>query len=158
MRVVRNPSSKWFVSYEEFRNDYYKKYCSGSAYLITPDLPPLLFNASLYTKFFWIDDYYITGLLREAVDADFQNYNSLYEVYPDLVEKKFTEKESEYTIFGHLSESLNKMYSIWEVILENQLRRFPSLYSLNASITGNSDFHYLRPFQWSQNVWNAYHV
>ena len=30
MKVIRKNTSKWYVSYQEYSNKYYYKYCSGS--------------------------------------------------------------------------------------------------------------------------------
>jgi beta-1,3-galactosyltransferase 1 len=61
--VDRNSRSKWYISKSEIFVPYYKPYCAGAAYLFSPDLPQLFYNLSFYVKFFWIDDYYITGML-----------------------------------------------------------------------------------------------
>jgi hypothetical protein len=54
MKPIRLPKSKWFVSHQEYKPDRFHKYCSGSAYLLTGDLPPLIYKSSQYIKFFWI--------------------------------------------------------------------------------------------------------
>ena len=33
MPVIRQNNSKWYIPKEEFKEDYYGKYCSGSAYV-----------------------------------------------------------------------------------------------------------------------------
>jgi hypothetical protein len=153
---MRNKDSKWYISPEDFKDDYFGSYCSGSAYLMTPDLPAQLFNASLYTKFFWVDDYYMTGLLVSAVNATYQFFNSLYIINSNLVEQRFTGKESEYTVFGHLPGQLNKIYNLWSIILNNQIVRFPNLKKARASIVEENDFAYLDLFQWTRNIWDKY--
>lgn len=61
--VPRNHSYKWFITPEEYPGATYPPYCYGNAYLMTRDLIPLLYNAALYTRDFWVDDVYFTGFL-----------------------------------------------------------------------------------------------
>ena len=63
--VLRDPKTclKWCVSYKEFKASGYPKYCSGSAFILSSDMAPDMFNISLSTPFFWVDDVYVTGLL-----------------------------------------------------------------------------------------------
>ena len=53
MSVMRDKNSKWYLTKDDFKEDKFDKYCSGSAYLLTNDLPKMMYNASFYTKFFW---------------------------------------------------------------------------------------------------------
>ena len=69
-RILRDPAScgKWCVSPDEFRNQiYYPQFCSGHAYFMTGDIVPELYEASKTTRFFWVDDVYVTGLLAAKV-------------------------------------------------------------------------------------------
>lgn len=80
MKVIRDKKSKWYLSKEEFKDDYFGKYCSGSAFLLSGDLPPLMYRKSLKTDFFWVDDYFITGILAKALKVKFYEFNSLYQL------------------------------------------------------------------------------
>lgn len=66
MPVIRNPKSKWFVPREEWPPDYYNNYCSGSAFILTPEAASAMYQAVGHTPFHWVDDFYITGLLANA--------------------------------------------------------------------------------------------
>lgn len=61
--VSRDPGNKWNVAAEEYPGRRYPPYCHGAGYLMTRDMVSDLYNRSLYTKTFWIDDIYITGFL-----------------------------------------------------------------------------------------------
>ncbi|ESO91167.1 hypothetical protein LOTGIDRAFT_95793, partial [Lottia gigantea] len=63
MMVVRNEKSKWYLSKAEFPLDRFPMYCSGSAFLMSNDVALKMYDATLRTPFFWIDDYYITGMV-----------------------------------------------------------------------------------------------
>ena len=72
MGILRDPKvcKKWCIHLEhkELKGKRaYPTYCSGSAFFFTPDLAFKLYNASLYTPYFYIDDVYLTGLLPQKV-------------------------------------------------------------------------------------------
>lgn len=147
MRVMRDPKSKWYISKDDYKPDYFSKYCSGSAYILTNDLPKIMFNRSFYTKFFWVDDFYMTGLLANASNVTHEFFNSLYIISPSFVEQRFYGKKSDYTVFGHLIRSINKVYSIWDFILQKVLNNIMSNYD---------NFKYIENFSWSFDIWNSY--
>lgn len=60
---LRNKSSKWYVSPEEFPLPRYPPFVSGWAYVTTIEAAGLLVKHSESSPFFWIDDVYVTGLL-----------------------------------------------------------------------------------------------
>ena len=61
--VVRRISDKWYVSLAEYPYERYPDYCEGFAYIVTSDVVQKLYAASLHTKYYWIDDVYVTGIL-----------------------------------------------------------------------------------------------
>jgi len=64
MHVLRD-DQRWSVSREEYQPDFYPPYCSGIAWVMTPDMIRALVRISSRVKSFWIDDVYITGLLTD---------------------------------------------------------------------------------------------
>jgi hypothetical protein len=156
MVVMREKDSKWYLSKEEFGKDVFDKYCSGSAYLLTNDLPKRMFERSKYIKFFWVDDYYMTGLLARGVNASYVFFNSLYIINTGLVEQRFLGKTGPYTVFGHLPGALSKVYTLWDYILSTQLNMFPHLYLSEANLLLENDFKYLKNFRWSYSIWERY--
>lgn len=157
MVVMRDKGSKWYLSPEEFKNDRYGKYCSGSAYILTNDLPKQMYFTSQYVKFFWVDDYYMTGMLAHGVNVTYEFFNSLYIISNGLVEQRFLSKQtSSYTVFGHLPGTLNKIYTLWDFILKNQLNSFPSLCKQNAHLIYPNDFKNLKNFEWSRQLWDEF--
>ena len=63
----RDKSDKWYVPISEYPDKDYPPYCEGFAYIMSPDLALPLYNASLYTKYFWVDDVYVTGILAKQL-------------------------------------------------------------------------------------------
>ena len=154
-KVSRENNSKWFISKDEFEPDIYGKYCSGSAFLLTNDLPPLMYNSSLHIKFFWVDDYYISGMLATSVNATYFKLNQIYIVSDNIVEKTF-KPSWDYTVFFHIQNQTNTMHKFWKHILANQLRKMPSLAGNNASFLNQSDFLFIKNFAWTTHLWLPY--
>lgn len=67
-KVIRNTSHKYYVSKAYYPQEYYNPYCSGGAYLISPDLPYKLYKESLLTDLFVFEDVYM-GILVKKLKA-----------------------------------------------------------------------------------------
>jgi hypothetical protein len=116
VKVNRKKESKWYVSYTEYHNSFFEPYCSGSAFILSGDLASRFYNFSLYTKFFWIDDYYLTGLLAKSANVTFVKQNSLYVLNPEHIETMFKSKNANWLLFAHYSHSTNlldRMRTLW---------------------------------------------
>jgi beta-1,3-galactosyltransferase 1 len=125
-KVIRKKKYKWYVSYSEYRNSFFQPYCSGSAFILSGDLASRFYNLSLYTNFFWIDDYYLTGLLAKSANVTFVKQNSLYVLTPEYIDAKFRSKYANWLIYAHYSHSLNlldRMRSLWNSIYSANLFR-----------------------------------
>ena len=120
MKVVRDPKSKWYLSKSEFAHDYFPTYCSGSAFVMTTDVIKSMYNASQFTPFFWVDDFYVTGLLAQKVGVVHKKFNSVYSLGPSTFMDKFSDetKWRTYT-FGHV-HSLNNMITVWRKVVDDR--------------------------------------
>lgn len=78
MNVDRNKTSKWYTSDEEFPEKFFLKYCSGSAYLMSNDVVRKFYLKSHEIPFFWVDDYYVTGMLAHATNVTPTSLNDRY--------------------------------------------------------------------------------
>ena len=85
-------------------------------------------------------------MLARGVNVTHQFLNSLYIINGNLVDQRFTGKQSDHTVFGHIPHSINKMYSFWSFILNNQINRHPSLLKANTNFLKPGDFKYLKDF------------
>ncbi|XP_046573948.1 beta-1,3-galactosyltransferase 5-like [Haliotis rubra] len=68
----REKLSKWYVKRRDYPFDNYPTYCSGMAYLMSPDVARELYKASENTRFYWVDDVYVTGILALKVNPTFR--------------------------------------------------------------------------------------
>lgn len=66
VQPIRRRQNKWFVSEDEFRGNEYPDYLSGWLYVTIPKTARALVLAASqpFTPIFWIDDTWITGILR----------------------------------------------------------------------------------------------
>lgn len=81
MTVIRDKSSKWFVDLSEYSHKEYPSFCSGWAYISPLDvIAQWLCFANQY-PLFWIDDVFITGILRQNTKSQVCPINRLYNMH-----------------------------------------------------------------------------
>ena len=114
MHVMRK--GKWKVRENEFKDSIYPTYCSGSAFSMSTDVAVSLYKASFHVPFFWIDDFYITGLLPLKVGIKHTQFMSTYILDGHKLEEKFTGSQWYTYIFSHVHD-LNKIQSVWSQLL-----------------------------------------
>ena len=135
MKVVRDPKSKWYIPRSEFYPDYFPTYCSGSAFMMSGDVIPAMYEASFKTPFFWVDDYYVTGLLAHEVGVTHRRFNSVYSLSPKTFLDKFSEETKWRTLtFGHV-HNLNWWYEVWERVLADRKESLPSIIVRNNELS-----------------------
>lgn len=66
--AIRDERSKYYVTKEEYPHLKYPTYCLGYAYITTPSVVKQLYQLSVQTPFFWIDDVFVTGILAEFLN------------------------------------------------------------------------------------------
>ncbi|XP_041347572.1 beta-1,3-galactosyltransferase 1-like [Gigantopelta aegis] len=135
--VKRDKLSKWYMAKEDFLSDHYLAYCSGSAYLMIADVTQRLYEVSLNTPFFWIDDYYVTGLLAHKLNVARQKYNRAYVLKPTawVISKALKSGKYHDFVFFHLPNTA-MMYSLWDTVLamESNATRVKNIANINSDI------------------------
>ena len=66
IKVIREPSSPWYVSEEKYRDTYFPDYCAGPFYILSGNVFLEVLNASKVTKSFPVEDAYL-GVLVSRV-------------------------------------------------------------------------------------------
>jgi hypothetical protein len=123
MKVMRDTHSKWYLSPTEYPDDYFPTYCSGSAFILSTDVAAAMFDASFKVPFFWVDDFYVTGLLAREVGVTHENFNSVYMLSPSAFLQKFTEPNTWLTlVIGHCHK-INQLKIVWNNVLAEQKKR-----------------------------------
>ncbi|KAK7101484.1 beta-1,3-galactosyltransferase 5-like [Littorina saxatilis] len=113
MKIIRDKKSKWYIPEGDFPGDYFPPYCSGSAFVLSGDMAQLMYEASLVTRFFWVDDYYITGALIKHLDVKHRKLNQAYSLNPSVAEGKFRNDTKHELFFFHLHK-LRVLYGLWQ--------------------------------------------
>ncbi|XP_012539187.1 beta-1,3-galactosyltransferase 5 isoform X2 [Monomorium pharaonis] len=79
MIPVREPANKWYVSRMEYADSIYPEFVSGWLYLVQPQVASrLIDHAESSREYFWIDDVFVTGILRRALNVRIQNISEFY--------------------------------------------------------------------------------
>lgn len=79
MKPKREPANKWYVTREEFEPEIYPKFVSGWLYVTTLTVAvKLMENLQYSSKYFWIDDAFVTGILREETDIELVDIREIF--------------------------------------------------------------------------------
>lgn len=83
-RVQRSFRSKWRVSPAEYSSTFYPDYCAGWAIIYSPDVILRLYLEAQKSKYFWIDDAFITGILAERLNIDRTRFRTMELTYGQI--------------------------------------------------------------------------
>ena len=117
MTVMRE--GKWKVSREEWPNSSYPTYCSGSAFLMSTDVALAMHRASYDVPFFWVDDFYVTGLLPLKLGPAVVRHTQFISAYVldgRQLQAKFTGPQWYQYVFSHV-HNLNAIQSVWKTVV-----------------------------------------
>lgn len=100
---LENPGGyKWIVTKSEYPFDIYPKYCGGLGYLVTVDVIERLNRISHSLKrFLWIDDVFVTGVIRELARKE-----------PFYLNLRYSYDEVEYRIWLNDRSSRHRLRKI----------------------------------------------
>lgn len=118
-KVKRTYRSKWRVSYREYPDSYYPPYCAGWALLYSPDVVFALYQDAQRTKYFWIDDVLITGVLAKKNNIEHTDLNTLILTKHQITEicnGSGTFNSSKLFLYGQPDLTTNEIYTLWEFV------------------------------------------
>ena len=116
MKVMR--TGKWKVPKSEFKDDYYPTYCSGSAFIMSVNVAIAMHRVSYDVPFFWVDDFYITGLLPlKAGNIKHKQFMSTYVLDGTKLKEKFTGPQWYSYIFSHVHD-LDAVQAVWAELVK----------------------------------------
>ncbi|KAI5634878.1 galactosyltransferase domain-containing protein [Phthorimaea operculella] len=107
--------SKWSVTREEYRDDYYPDYCNGPFIIYSADVARRLLAASRKAAFFWIDDVFVSGILAKMIGV--KKVHILYEewyMHNSQTLMRQGPKKVKNTIYGPLSLNPWEIRDIWK--------------------------------------------
>lgn len=86
-RPIRNVANKWYVSREEFADDLYPDYLSGWLYLTNPATAGrLVERAQLLGHHLWIDDTWLTGVVRAPLQVPLVRLNAWFSANAEFLD------------------------------------------------------------------------
>ena len=103
---VRDEMSKWYTSVEEYKYDFFPRYCSGTAYSFSVKIASKLFEVSKQIKFLKMEDVYVTGLLTQSLNIPVIHNDRFW-----FLKRKSIGCEYKTAISGH-EVSVTEMYII----------------------------------------------
>lgn len=118
--ITRAKGAKWRVANHELEGHVYYplQFCRGYFVILSRDSIRLLYEAAKVTPFFWMDDYYVFGILANTT-------GTLHtQIVSDLSDEKhgfecFESKKHVCPLFGVLLEDKKAMEKLWELSLLN---------------------------------------
>ena len=110
---------KWRVDPSEWPEDSYPTYCSGSAFILSTDVAVALHRVSYQVPFFWVDDFYVTGLLplrAGPAAVRHQQFMSAYLLNGRELTSRFTGAQWYKYVFSHVHD-LNAIQAVWKAVV-----------------------------------------
>jgi len=106
------------VTKEEWPDDWYPTHCSGSAFTMSMDVAVGMHRVSYDVQFFWVGDFYITGLLPlKLANVTHRQFASTYVLNGDRLEEQFTGSQWYLYIFSEV-HNLDRIQSVWNVVVQ----------------------------------------
>lgn len=143
MKVIRNITSRWYVSDVDYDSQFYPDFCSGWAYITSVEVAVDLLDQIPKHPLFWIDDVYITGILRQsAPDIELDSLNKFFNVdvtqlYHWVTDSSLHKYKWRY-VFSNANGDISLLSSALSVndIPGHQICCYPSAVSLNKGPNG----------------------
>ncbi|XP_039484067.1 beta-1,3-galactosyltransferase 1-like isoform X1 [Drosophila santomea] len=104
---VANKFNKWYMPSYMFRGGVYPRYLCGSGYLLSIDVVPRLYKASLGTRIVHLEDMFVTGLCAEKAGIKRNGHPLFRSTYP-------YEADAQCTLKGSFTAHHAKDYIMWE--------------------------------------------
>jgi beta-1,3-galactosyltransferase 1 len=123
MDVLRDPQNKYFMSVKEWPEKYYLPYCSGMAFVMTSELPAMLYDLSFTTDMLWIDDANVGVLAARNKHIKFVSSPNYFPQGPwslDDANKRF---DWFFFDLGLIGNERRNHERLWELVLENAYRK-----------------------------------
>ncbi|XP_055295181.1 beta-1,3-galactosyltransferase 5-like [Sitodiplosis mosellana] len=101
------------VTHEEYASDYYPAYAEGHSIIYSMDVAVMLCYKSNFVEFFWVEDVFITGILRSQINVDIEPSEKYILTRESLIDMRQT------TL--NLPTPMNFMFSLPNLIISDQI-------------------------------------
>lgn len=122
--VKRSYRSKWRVSPMEYDDSHYPTYCAGFGIIYTADVVVQLYEKAQKSKYFWIDDVFITGIIANQLNLSRMTIEPLVLTENKLNYVLRSDVNSAVFIFGPPNLSDSKIEKLW-TLTNRQLENLP---------------------------------
>ena len=78
----RSMSSKWYISFSDYKHRLYPPYCKGPGYILSNEVASQIYSATTKVPFFWLEDVYIGFCAELANVVPTNNYFGYYFLQP----------------------------------------------------------------------------
>ncbi|XP_037941305.1 lactosylceramide 1,3-N-acetyl-beta-D-glucosaminyltransferase-like [Teleopsis dalmanni] len=138
-KASRNTKFKWYVTHDEYAKDSYPLYVAGWFYITNPLTAARLAKEAIQTPFFWIDDIWMTGIVRERLQIPLQTIYSWF-TYKNSQLKRCIEDVKEFQYFcdykvGPNNKEPNFLYiyqNYMKICSEGKCKQRPAAITPNA--------------------------
>ncbi|XP_050315738.1 lactosylceramide 1,3-N-acetyl-beta-D-glucosaminyltransferase-like [Anthonomus grandis grandis] len=124
MPVIRDAEGrygKWYVSYEQYPEQFYPEYCSGMFAIMTSDVALNLYRNAQKTTFFWIEDVFLTGIVAKKIwGLRFVNIINFTLVKTDVMSIGTSDLTF---LFGGVDMSNWQINFLWEYVSSRSVKR-----------------------------------
>ncbi|XP_071489741.1 beta-1,3-galactosyltransferase 1-like [Diadema antillarum] len=77
VKPIRDPKNKWYMPESQFPGGVYPVYCSGPGYVMSSDLPAVIYETSLDTPVIRLEDAYV-GVCLKGRGVSVMNHEGFY--------------------------------------------------------------------------------
>ena len=103
-RPSRSNSSKWHVSYSDYKHEWYPTYCAGAGYILSNQAAVRMYQATRKVPFFWFDDVYM------GFCAELSNIKPLQHYYGyHIIDKTYRDAPWEYSILKEVDREKQEL-------------------------------------------------
>lgn len=107
---IKDRTSKWFVPDVIFSEHTYPPYLSGTGYVMSYDVVPVLYSTALDTPFFYLEDVFITGICARRAGLKPENNNGF----------NFSKRKNDTCVFRSIvtahKMSPKELHGVWNAL------------------------------------------
>ncbi|XP_018576170.1 beta-1,3-galactosyltransferase 5 [Anoplophora glabripennis] len=134
-KALRSYRTKWRVTREEYKEKFYPPFCLGWCILYSPDVVLRIYAEAQRTRFFWVDDVFVTGVLVSKLDSII--HTDISPLTLSLMEILHPDKCRPF-LFGRADMSESGIRSLWKDIQDNPVPQSVSNRLITGSYRGRS--------------------
>ena len=134
----RNISDKWYVTREEYNEEEYPPYCSGSAYVTKIKTMKRIVSRLDNLNYLFIDDLLVTGIAAKGITDHYDWSKSFLESHTDSAAEILSPNEPLYTPELLAAMNLNSTSILHLYKKSKTCYNHPKCYSLLKQLSPNS--------------------